>query len=257
MTEFSTDVADSEKKFFNELVSEHGEFNPFSDRGWHSLRDTFRLVLACLEVDVCDVERILDVGCGTGESSRIYEGVGQHYTGVDLAEAAITRAKELHPDKQWQVSDACQLPFANNEFDVVAFSSLLHHIPDFPTAVAEAFRVLRPGGVAFAYDPNLLHPAMALLRHPRSPMYLSEGVSPNEKPLLPSAVLRAFHDSGLRPLFQRCKSDIPFRYVAPRGVNVFIPMFNLVDWFWERCQLGRVFGTFVITAGRKPTISLQ
>ena len=101
-------------------------------------------------------------------------------------------ARAAHPADRWLVADATALPFAVGSFDVVAFSSVLHHVPDFPAALREAVRVLRPGGRAFAFDPNALNPAMALLRVPESPFYSASGVSPNERPLLPSMLRRSF-----------------------------------------------------------------
>ena len=195
---------------------------------------------------------LLDVGCGTGRSRQIYAGSFARYTGVDLSAAALAAARREFPADEWVEADACRLPFPDHQFDVVAFSSLLHHIPDFPVAVREGFRVLRPGGVAFAYDPNVRHPAMALFRHPRSPLYLKQGVSPNERPLRPSALRAAFEATGFVNIRQRCQSDIPYRKVAPKLLNAVLGLYNVADWVWERVGLGRVFGTFVITVAEKP-----
>jgi ubiquinone/menaquinone biosynthesis C-methylase UbiE len=194
---------------------------------------------------------LLDLGCGTGQSKRIYDGTFGSYVGVDLSSAAITIAKRNHPKEEWQVGDACQLPFENDRFDVVAFSSLLHHIPDFPAAVREGFRVLKTGGIAFAFDPNVLHPAMALFRYPSSPLYIKQGVSPNERPLRPSSLRTAFEVAGFSQIRQRCQSDIPYRKVAPKLLNAALSGYNGADWLWERFGLGRWFGTFVITCGEK------
>src|SRR5205085_1793037 len=164
---------------------------------------------------------------------------------------AVAAARARFPESEWLTADARALPFAANCFDVVAFSSVLHHIPDFPAALREALRVLRPGGRAFAFDPNLLHPAMALFRHPRSPLYSLQGVSPDERPLLPAVLRRAFRDAGFIDLRQRGQSDIPYRYVAPRLLNAALSLYNAGDWLWEHAGLGRWFGTFVVTCGRK------
>ncbi len=112
--------------------------------------------------------------------------------------------------------------------------------------------MLRPGGWAFAFDPNLLHPAMLLFRHPRSPLYNPEGVSPDEQPLLPSVLRDDFRSAGFTAIGQRCQSDLPYRAVAPKGMDRLLPLYNRADWLWEKIGLGRWFGTFVVTWGRKP-----
>jgi SAM-dependent methyltransferase len=175
------------------------------------------------------------------------------YVGIDLSAESIEMARRRFPGAEWLVGDACHLEFPDASFDVVAFSSVLHHIPDFPRALAEAHRVLRPGGKVFAFDPNLLNPFMALLRWPKSPLYSSNGVSPNESPLLPRVLRQGFEQTGLVKLRQRCQSDIPYRAVAPKWANRCLAAFNLVDRCWEHSGLGRWMGTFVITYGEKRT----
>jgi SAM-dependent methyltransferase len=231
---------------FDRLVQEGGDFNPFADRGWQTLARRFAAA-----VPGGPGLRILDVGCGTGQSLRIYRDRAGLYVGIDLSVGALRLAEARFGEATWMQADALRLPFRDGSFDVVAFSSVLHHIGDRAGALAEARRVLRPGGRAFAFDPNLLHPAMLLFRHPRSPLYSSEGVSPDEQPLLPSVLRRDFQEAGFTAIGQRAQSDIPYRKVAPKGLDALLAAYNRADWLWEKVGLGRWFGTFVVTWGRK------
>jgi SAM-dependent methyltransferase len=242
-----TDPADAERAFFDRFVGDRGDFNPFADRGWETLARRFREMAA-----PPPGAALVDVGCGTGRSRRVYAGAFGRYVGADLSPAAVAAARVAYPADEWVVADAAQLPFPDGTFDVVAFSSVLHHIPDFGPAVREGFRVLRPGGRAFAFDPNVLHPAMALLRHPRSPLYLSEGVSPNERPLTPAALRRAFEAAGFTAVRQRGQSALPYRQVAPRLLNATLALSNVADAAWQAVGLGRRFGMFTLTAADKP-----
>jgi len=235
-----------EAEYFDGLVTAQGEFNPFADSGWQTLRRRFEEL-----VRPEPRSRVLDIGCGTGQSRRLYVPWASAYVGVDLSAAALERARAKFPHDRWECCDARALPFPDASFDVVAFSSVLHHIPDFETALGDALRVLAPGGRAFAFDPNLLHPAMALFRHPRSPLYSSKGVSPNEAPLLPRRLRAAFERAGFAEVKQRAQSDIAYREVAPRLLNAALGAYNVADRWFERIGLGRWFGTFVITAGVK------
>lgn len=245
----SAGVSRSEAEFFDQHIGDKGDFNPFADRGWDTLRKRFEemaLASARGKVD------LLDVGCGTGQSRRIYAGHTKRYVGIDLSSRAIEVASASHPDAEWKVADAAATPFDAGSFDVVAFSSVLHHIPDFTRVLVEARRVLRPGGVVFAFDPNLRHPAMFMFRHPKSPFYLAEGVSPNECPLLPGQLKRAFAAAGLVDIRQRCQADIPYRAVAPKLINALLSVYNAGDRVMEKLGIGRLVGSFVITSARAP-----
>ncbi len=242
----------SESAYFDGLIADAGAFDPFLPRGWQTLRHGFeRLVQPATGL------RLLDVGCGTGAARQVYAGHAGSYVGIDLSRNALRTAASPGQDGTagvslgWAQADACHLPFADGTFDGVCFSSVLHHVPDYLPALREAHRALRPGGFAFAFDPNLFHPAMALLRHPRSPLYTPKGVSPNERPLRPGALRRTFAEAGFVDVRQTALFGIPYRSVAPRGVSAFLKVYNGADRLMQHTGLGRWFGTFVLTAGRR------
>lgn len=236
-----------EARTFDRLVGEAGDFNPFADHGWEVLAARFAAV-----VGAADHLAVLDVGCGTGQSRRVYRARAARYAGVDLALGALSRARRREPDAAWLRADALALPWADETFDVVAFSSVLHHLLDPVQALGEARRVLRPGGWVFAFDPNLRHPAMLLFRHPASPFYSAQGVSPDERPLAPPALRRMFRAAGFAAIGQRCQSDLPYRQVAVPRLDALLAVYNHLDRLWERVGLGRYFGTFVVTWSRRP-----
>ncbi|HXT19701.1 MAG TPA: methyltransferase domain-containing protein [Thermoanaerobaculia bacterium] len=238
-------AAAREARHFDRLVATTGDFDPFTDRAWATLALRFAAAAGTRAG-----ASVLDVGCGTGHSRRVYAARTARYCGIDLSLVSLRLAQRRQPG-EWLQADAGRLPFAADSFDVVAFSSVLHHLPDRGLALGEARRVLRPGGLVFAFDPNLLHPAMMLFRHPRSPLYRPEGVSPDEKPLLPAALRRDFRAAGFTAIGQRCTSDLPYRAVAPRGLNALLGLYNRVDWSWEKVGLGRYFGAFAITWATK------
>jgi ubiquinone/menaquinone biosynthesis C-methylase UbiE len=240
-------AAEREGRYFDQLVQESGDFNPFTDHGWQTLARRFATA-----VSTRSKLRVLDVGCGTGRSRQIYADHTSAYGGIDLSFGALTLARRRFAGSWWLQADALRLPFRDGSFDVVAFSSVLHHIGDYGAALEAAHRALRPRGWVFAFDPNLLHPAMLLFRHPKSPLYRLEGVSPDEKPLLPRALRQAFKKAGLTAIGQRCQSDIPYREIAVNSLDALLPLYNRADWLWEKTGMGRWFGTFVVTWGRKP-----
>lgn len=68
---------------------------------------------------------------------------------VDVARARLARFGDR---ATVQEADATALPFADESFDTIVSFIMLHHVVDWERALAEAFRVLRPGGSLVGYD---------------------------------------------------------------------------------------------------------
>jgi SAM-dependent methyltransferase len=96
--------------------------------------------------------RVLDLGCRDGALTRAY-AEGNEIVGVDADREALAGAAELGIETRWADLDA-PLPFEDASFDVVVAGELLEHLRDPRRLVAEARRVLRPGGVFVASVPN-------------------------------------------------------------------------------------------------------
>ena len=94
------------------------------------------------------VNRILDVGTGTGDFVKVLKNVfpKAEITGVDPLETSLEEAKRSYPDVHFQKMSGEKLAFENNQFDVVSISMALHHLPDIQAAFSEMKRVLKPGG---------------------------------------------------------------------------------------------------------------
>jgi SAM-dependent methyltransferase len=95
---------------------------------------------------------VLEIGCGVGVDTTRFARAGAYVTAIDLTDAAVSLARGLlaleHLDGTVIVADAESLPFADESFDLVYSWGVLHHTPDIGLALAEARRVLRPGGEA-------------------------------------------------------------------------------------------------------------
>jgi len=100
-------------------------------------------------------ERILDAGCGTGVLLRRIAAAapGVRLDGVDASPDMLAQARlKAPPGTAFEQADVRHLPFADHTFDAVVIGSVLHFLPDAETALAEAARVLRPGGRLVATD---------------------------------------------------------------------------------------------------------
>ncbi|MET0435506.1 MAG: class I SAM-dependent methyltransferase [Cellulomonas sp.] len=91
--------------------------------------------------------RLLDVGCGTGELLADAASRGAAVAGADVAPGMVARARRAAPAADVREADAEDLPWPGAAFDVVTAVNVLHLADDPAAAVAEAARVLAPGGV--------------------------------------------------------------------------------------------------------------
>jgi SAM-dependent methyltransferase len=96
-------------------------------------------------------QRLLDLCCGTGHTVAAALERGVAACGIDLAPAMVDRARQSCPAGTFRVGDAeaidaDALGLGPGGFDAVCCLFGVNHLPDQERAVAEAFRLLRPGG---------------------------------------------------------------------------------------------------------------
>jgi SAM-dependent methyltransferase len=132
------------------------------------------LPLAAAELAGC--RRVLDVGCGDGQVSRLVAAQGADLVvGVDPTWNQIRVAHERGGGAVFARSGAAELPFADGTFDAVVACLVFEHIRDVDEAIAEVARVLQPGG-RFCFFLN--HP---LLQTPNSGWIDDQVLDPPEQ----------------------------------------------------------------------------
>ncbi|MFK7991599.1 MAG: class I SAM-dependent methyltransferase [Sandaracinaceae bacterium] len=121
------------------------------------------LQLLSTRLGFSDARTVLDVGCGAGHwGHRLSTLLGPEarITGVDheagFLDAARERAKQRPSTFDYRVATAEALPFEDDHFDLVTCQTVLMHVPDARAALREMVRVLRPGGLLLACEPNNL-----------------------------------------------------------------------------------------------------
>lgn len=93
----------------------------------------------------------LDLCCGHGNVSAALCEAGARVTGLDFSSAMLAIAQAAVPGALFVNGNAMQLDFADASFDVVTIGFGMPHVPEPPRVLAEARRVLRPGGrIAFS-----------------------------------------------------------------------------------------------------------
>ncbi len=97
------------------------------------------------------VRRVLELGCGGGILTSSLEDRRWKLIAQDILQGPLSAALPHLELASLVRCDAVRLPFPGNSFDAVLSSDFLEHVPDLRAVVAEAARVLRPGGL-FLYE---------------------------------------------------------------------------------------------------------
>jgi SAM-dependent methyltransferase len=152
-------------------------------------------------------DTLLDIGCGTGALTAGFKRHRIRATGVDVVPEFVRIAQELHPSTEFRVAEAEDLPFAAESFTFVTLASVLEHVRDWRLTLADAARVLAPGGVLYLHTGNRLWPVQAEIRH--------------------------FHGFGYLPgLLQRRIYRLAMKYRPGVIGHTHLPAYNWLTW-WQ------------------------
>lgn len=158
------DVADELRTYYegrarelDELAFTYEHPEPYK-RFFYGTR--FRAVLEALDPGAG--EQILEIGCGSGYYTRELVRRGAAVTATEFAPSALAQARrnlrELAGEVDLRIEDAQRLSFADESFDKVLLSEVIEHVSEPELAVAEAARVLRPGGLLVVSTPSRYSP---------------------------------------------------------------------------------------------------
>ena len=157
---FSVDEADS---YIYDMEQRHQDlwqnlFNQYSEKGYEKLIEsmTKRFEINGLADKVAG-KKCLDIGCGGGRQCAAFSRLGAaSAAGVDFGKENIIFANKMKnklgiKNIEYREANAYDLPFTDNEFDIVSSNGVFHHLERMDRALAEAFRVLKPGGWMWLY----------------------------------------------------------------------------------------------------------
>jgi ubiquinone/menaquinone biosynthesis C-methylase UbiE len=133
-------------------------FKAFEAAGWEQRAATYALFAARITSRLTDRlldaaavgpgTRVLDIGSGPGHLAARAAERDARVVAIDLAEAMLEEARSRHAGIEFRLGDAEALPFADASFDATVAAFVLLHLAHPEQAVAEAVRVLAPGGRA-------------------------------------------------------------------------------------------------------------
>jgi SAM-dependent methyltransferase len=150
-----------ERTYYAKIGSEglaHAGSKPFSDQRCGRYLADMGAILEMIGPPPC---MILDLGCGTGWTSRLLARRGHSVTGIDIAPEAIAMARAMAEDEEisnveFMVSDY-EMAVVDAKYHYVLFYDSLHHAEDEHAALQVAFTALKPGGAVLAFEPGHGH----------------------------------------------------------------------------------------------------
>ena len=140
--------------------------------------------------------RVLDIGCGTGWTSRFFARRGYQVLGVDICPEMIEAARTVNereelPNLEFQVCDYETMTHVA-EFDIAVFYDALHHSVDEEAALRMAYQALKPGGICITSEPGRGHASSAHSQHAMAEYNVTE------KDMPPGRIIRAARRVGFR-----------------------------------------------------------
>lgn len=128
---------------------------PFAKVQAHSNEEAMQLLLSMSGVD--NNSLVLDVACGPGIVACAFAEIANKVTGIDITPAMIEQAIKLQNEKklnnlEWRTGDVEQLPFNDNNFDIVVSRYAFHHFFMPHCVFSEMVRVCRRGGIVLVAD---------------------------------------------------------------------------------------------------------
>lgn len=101
-------------------------------------------------------KRVLDIACGMGYGSAALAAVADHVVGVDLSPDAVAAAHAAYPAEnlRFLAAPAQAIPLEDASFDLIVAFEVIEHLADWPALLAEARRLLAPGGQFIVSTPN-------------------------------------------------------------------------------------------------------
>ena len=187
-------------------------------------------------------KRVLEIGCGTGVWTKNLAALGAEVYPFDLSAEIVTVARATtHPTKiSGFVADMHHIPFAEQTFDYVFGSMVVHHTTDHIAFGREVARVLKSGGRAVFHENSARNPLLMFARKILVGRFgIPKNSSPGEHPLQPAEIQqfgRAFNTSrvfyGRMFLFQ-----LAVKYLLKRESGSVFDFARILDnWLYAKAN---------------------
>lgn len=236
-----------EKRVLNEIL--HGKkIADIAGKVWNwegpAGKERWKRRSEMLTLNIVPGMRVLEIGCGVGYLTKVIADKGARITSIDVSFDLIRAAKSKVTSSKiiFLLQDACNLGLADNSFDAVIGSSVLHHL-EVEKALKEFYRVLKPGGCMYFTEPNMMNPQIAIQKNINFIKKIS-GDSAYETAFFSWRLRKTLIRNGFRIV--KLKT---FDYLHPKTPSMFIPLVRNLGNFLESIPVvSEIAGSIYIEA---------
>jgi len=237
-----------DKRIQNEIthgkfIAKHGEqiwnwSSPAGKKRWQRRINLFVEKLGTQTINV------LEIGCGTGLFTQEIAKTPHKITAIDISDDLLNIAKQRITTENvcFLNENAYQTTFADNNFDAIIGSSVLHHL-DINKALSEFHRILKNKGFLLFTEPNMLNPQIALQKNIP---YLKRkaGDSPDETAFIRWRLKKKLTQNSFYKI-----EITAFDFLHPAIPKCLLPIFEPVALFSEKIPLVKeISGSLIVYA---------
>jgi SAM-dependent methyltransferase len=245
----------NQKEYFDRLAEVSGEVW-WGNKTYAGIRRSQRRSkIVVRETGRFSDPKVLELGCGVGTFSRMMltESPRLRLVSCDISpkaiEAAAARCAQF-PNVLFQVADAAAMPFAAGAFDAVIGNSILHHL-DLVKTLKECHRILKPGGILWFSEPNMMNPQIALEKNIRWFGRLLENAE-GETAFFRSRLSASIRKAGFIDV-----SVEPFDFLHPLVPKALTGFFEALGCFLEKVPVVKEIAGSLMVRAQKPSSITQ
>ncbi|MEK6984361.1 MAG: methyltransferase domain-containing protein [Nanoarchaeota archaeon] len=233
-----------EKISFDKFASEE-PWHAFTDKTYHKIIKLF------LKLNPKKNDRIIDMGCGTGELTKnLYDFGFENVSGYDISKNCIAMARKNYGEIDFQVKDIETTKLRPNSVDFLVYCGILHHFANTRKVIKEAKRILRKNGKIFVFEPNASNPILWIFRSEKSPFKSDRLRTPNERFLTKAQIRESFKKGGFKIIGIGCISSVSyakiyFRKLFPFPFFYVVYLYNLFDLILNKTIFRENYGSFI------------